>query len=56
MTLTTAATELTWPLPAPCVAQGCICGGQLTQQDCDVRSDVLWAAILAEPGTSQPTV
>lgn len=39
--------------PAPC-AEACICGGRLTERDCDVRSDRLWAAILAEPGTRQP--
>lgn len=34
----------------PC-AKACVCAGRLTSEDCNLRSDLLWAAILAEPGT-----
>jgi hypothetical protein len=38
---------------APCTPE-CVCGGRLSQQDCDVRSDILWAAILGVPGSQKP--
>ena len=28
---------------------GCVCGGRLTEVECELRSDLLWAAVVDRP-------